>query len=74
MSRRFPRPPLLSGGNPNPTICRVGEDYYIETSRFSLSPGLPVYHSKDMVNWQMRRRRSWGGRAGTRTASTSVKS
>lgn len=45
--------PLLSGGNPDPTICRVGEDYYIVTSSFSLSPGLPVYHSKDMVNWQI---------------------
>ena len=45
--------PLLSGGNPDPTICRVGEDYYIATSSFSLSPGLPVYHSTDMVNWQI---------------------
>ena len=45
--------PLLSGGNPDPTICRVGDDYYIATSSFSLSPGLPVYRSKDMVNWEV---------------------
>lgn len=45
--------PLLSGGNPDPTICRVGDDYYIATSSFSLSPGLPVYRSKDMVNWEI---------------------
>ena len=31
--------PLLSGGNPDPTVCRVGDEYYIATSSFSLSPG-----------------------------------
>ena len=45
--------PLLSGGNPDPTICRVGDEYYIATSSFSLSPGLPVYRSTDMVNWEV---------------------
>ena len=45
--------PLLSGGNPDPTVCRVGDEYYIVTSSFSLSPGLPVYRSKDMVNWEI---------------------
>ena len=45
--------PLLSGGNPDPTVCRVGDEYYIVTSSFSLSPGLPVYRSKDMVNWEV---------------------
>jgi len=45
------RAPLLAGGNPDPTICRVGDDYYIVTSSFSLSPGLPVYQSRDLVNW-----------------------
>lgn len=43
--------PLLSGFNPDPTICRVGKDYYIVTSSFELSPGLPVYHSTDLTNW-----------------------
>ena len=42
--------PLFPGGNPDPTVCRVGDEYYIATSSFSLSPGLPVYRSKDMVN------------------------
>ena len=45
--------PLLSGGNPDPTVCRVGDEYYIVTSSFSLSPGLPVYRSTDMVNWEV---------------------
>ena len=45
--------PLLSGGNPDPTVCRVGDEYYIATSSFSLSPGLPLYRSKDMVNWEV---------------------
>ena len=31
--------PLLSGGNPDPTVCRVGDEYYIATSSISLSPG-----------------------------------
>ena len=49
----IPAAPLLSGGNPDPTVCRVGDEYYIVTSSFSLSPGLPVYRSKDMVNWEV---------------------
>ena len=45
--------PFLEGMNPDPTVCRVGEDYYIATSSFELSPGLPVYHSRDLVNWKV---------------------
>ncbi|TIC85476.1 glycoside hydrolase family 43 protein [Nocardioides sp. GY 10127] len=43
--------PLLPGFNPDPSICRVGDDYYLCTSTFEYLPGLPVYHSTDMVTW-----------------------
>lgn len=43
--------PIIRGFNPDPSICRVGEDYYLVTSTFEYFPGLPVYHSRDLVNW-----------------------
>lgn len=39
--------------NPDPSICRVGDDFYMVTSTFEYFPGLPVYHSKDLVNWKL---------------------
>lgn len=45
--------PILSGFNPDPSICRVGDDYYMAVSSFVWYPGLPVYHSKDLVNWEL---------------------
>jgi len=45
--------PIISGMNPDPSICRVGEDYYTVTSTFLWFPGVPVYHSKDLVNWEL---------------------
>lgn len=45
--------PVITGMNPDPTICRVGDDYYLVTSTFEYFPGLPVYHSKDLVHWKM---------------------
>lgn len=44
--------PVISGFNPDPSICRVGEDYYLVTSSFEYFPGLPIYHSRDLVNWK----------------------
>ncbi len=44
--------PVLSGFYPDPSICRVGEDYYMVTSSFVYFPGLPVFHSKDLVHWE----------------------
>ena len=44
--------PVISGFNPDPSICRVGEDYYLVTSSFEYFPGLPLYHSRDLVNWK----------------------
>lgn len=43
--------PIIRGFNPDPSVCRVGEDYYLVTSTFEYFPGIPVYHSRDLVNW-----------------------
>ena len=45
------RNPILAGYYPDPSICRVGDDYYLTNSTFAHFPGLPIFHSKDMVNW-----------------------
>lgn len=47
-----PKPRLiLPGFYPDPSICRRGNDYYIVNSSFGLFPGLPIHHSRDLVNW-----------------------
>lgn len=46
------RNPLLSGFHPDPSICRVGEDYYLVNSSFEFFPGVPLWHSRDLVNWE----------------------
>jgi hypothetical protein len=43
--------PILPGFYPDPTICRVGPDYYLSTSSFEYFPGAPIFHSGDLVNW-----------------------
>lgn len=43
--------PILQGFYPDPSITRVGDDYYLVTSTFSYFPGIPVFHSRDLVNW-----------------------
>ena len=45
--------PIISGFNPDPSICRVGEDFYLVTSTFEFFPGVPIYHSKNLVNWEL---------------------
>ncbi len=45
--------PIIPGGHPDPSICRVGDDYYIVNSTFEYFPGLPIHHSKDLVNWEL---------------------
>lgn len=52
MQRSTFQNPLLSGFYPDPSICRVGEDYYMVTSSFVYYPGLPIFHSKDLVHWE----------------------
>lgn len=44
--------PIIPGFNPDPSICRVGEDFYLVTSTFEFFPGVPIYHSKNLVNWE----------------------
>jgi xylan 1,4-beta-xylosidase len=45
--------PILKGFNPDPSIIRVGEDYYIATSTFEWFPGVQLHHSRDLVNWEL---------------------
>ncbi len=45
--------PILPGFNPDPSICRVGDDYYIATSTFEWFPGVQIHHSTDLVNWKL---------------------
>lgn len=44
--------PILPGFHPHPSICRVGDDFYLVTSSFSFFPGVPVFHSRDLKNWE----------------------
>ena len=46
------RNPVLPGFHPDPSIVRVGDDFYAVTSAFSWFPGLPIFHSRDLVNWR----------------------
>ena len=45
--------PILKGFNPDPSIIRVGEDYYVATSTFEWFPGMQIHHSKDLVHWEL---------------------
>ena len=47
------RNPILPGFNPDPCICRKGEDYYLAVSTFEWFPGIPVYHSRDLKHWEL---------------------
>ncbi|MFC4061274.1 glycoside hydrolase family 43 protein [Planomonospora corallina] len=44
--------PVLAGCHPDPSVCRVGDDYYLVTSSFEWYPGVPVFHSRDLVHWR----------------------
>lgn len=47
------RNPILPGFNPDPSIVRVGDDYYIATSTFEWYPGVQIHHSRDLINWRL---------------------
>jgi len=47
------RNPVLKGFNPDPSILRVGDDYYLATSTFEWFPGVQIHHSRDLVNWRL---------------------
>lgn len=44
--------PVIPGFNPDPSVCRVGDDFYLATSSFGYFPGVPMYHSKDLIHWE----------------------
>jgi len=44
--------PIIPGFYPDPSICRVNDDYYLVTSSFEYFPGVPLFHSRDLVHWQ----------------------
>lgn len=43
--------PVIPGFHPDPSVCRVGEDYYLVCSSFEYFPGVPIFHSRDLVHW-----------------------
>ncbi|MDG0979130.1 MAG: glycoside hydrolase family 43 protein [Halieaceae bacterium] len=45
--------PILRGSYPDPSICRMDDDFYVVNSSFEYFPGLPIHHSKDLVNWEL---------------------
>jgi len=47
------RNPILHADYSDPDVCRVGDDYYMTASSFNCVPGLPILHSKDLVNWEL---------------------
>ena len=42
--------PIIPGFYPDPSICKAGDDYYLVCSSFELSPGIPLFHSKDLAD------------------------
>jgi len=51
LPKGFYRNPILAGFHPDPSVCRVGDDYYLINSTFAYFPGIPIFHSRDLVNW-----------------------
>ena len=52
--------PVIGGFYPDPSVCRVGDDYYLACSSFEYFPGMPVFHSRDLVHWeQVGNARQW---------------
>lgn len=49
--RKFENP-IVTGFHPDPSICRVGSDYYMVHSSFEYFPGVPIFHSRDLVHWR----------------------
>lgn len=45
--------PIIPGFHPDPSICRAGDDFYLATSTFAWFPGVPIFHSRDLVHWRL---------------------
>jgi alpha-N-arabinofuranosidase len=52
-SIRTYRNPVIPGFHPDPSICRVGDDFYLVTSSFEYFPGVPIFHSKNLTDWRL---------------------
>src|ERR1043165_9161325 len=50
--QKFFTNPIISGFHPDPSICRVGDDYFMVHSSFEYFPGVPIFQSKDLVTWK----------------------
>ena len=46
------RNPVIPGFYPDPSVCRVGEDFYLVNSSFEYFPGVPIWHSRDLIHWR----------------------
>ena len=46
------RNPIIAGFHPDPSICRVGDDYYLVNSSFQYFPGVPIFHSTNLTEWE----------------------
>ena len=46
------RNPVIAGFHPDPSALRVGDDYYLVNSSFAYFPGVPIFHSKDLIHWE----------------------
>jgi len=44
--------PIISGFHPDPSVCKAGDDFYLVTSSFEYFPGVPLFHSKDLIHWE----------------------
>ena len=44
--------PVIPGFYPDPSVCRAGDDFYLVNSSFEYFPGVPVFHSKDLIHWE----------------------
>ena len=45
--------PVIPGMAPDPSVCRVGDDYFLVNSSFIQNPALPIYHSNDLIHWEL---------------------
>ena len=52
MAQQGYKNPVIPGFYPDPSVCRVGDDFYLVNSTFHYFPGVPVFQSKDLINWQ----------------------
>ena len=46
------RNPIIPGFYPDPSVCRVGDHFYLVTSSFEYFPGVPIFRSDDLLNWE----------------------